>query len=155
MDSVLNDLGGDEEVEEVEKDKYLTFSIDEELYGIDIKYVIEIVGTLNITIIHDYPDFAKGVINLRGEIIPIIDLRTAFKKPEVEFTAKTCFIIITIHDNKYGFIVDFVSEVTDFGENSVIDMPTISDNYVNKFTIGVAKSGDDIIAILDPAKVIN
>ena len=90
-------------------DRYLTFQLDEEIYGIDLKYVKEIVGMQAITAIPDTPDYIRGIINLRGKIIPVMDVRLRFKKPPVEYNDRTCIIVIDI-DRMTRVVKNFVSD---------------------------------------------
>jgi purine-binding chemotaxis protein CheW len=145
----------DNEEEYEEKDKYLVFIIDDELYGINIKYVIEIVGIGSITPVPDYPEFAPGVMQLRGEVIPIIDPRIIFNKPKQEFGERICCVIIEYNDSKYAYVVDKVSEITDFGDNEITNPPKIYDDYIHRFIVGVSKLNDSIVMVLDPRKMFN
>lgn len=103
--------------EDTTKDKYLTFFIDNEKYGIDICYVLEIISVPAISWIPHTPDSLKGIINLRGSIIPVIDVRIRFKKEEVEYNEFTCIIVIQYEDYTVGLIVDDVDEVLLIPEN--------------------------------------
>ena len=94
------------EFEDTQKGRVLTFSLDKESYGIDIKYVIEIIGMQSITKIPELPDYIKGVINLRGKIIPVIDVRLKFKKEGKEYNDRTCIIVVDINGISIGLIVD-------------------------------------------------
>lgn len=145
----------DDEEEFDEKDKYFVFLIDNETYGVNINYVVEIVGIKNITAVPDYPEFSPGVMELRDEVIPIIDPRIIFKKPKQEFGERICAIIIEYNDAKYAYVVDQVLEITDFGENEITAPPKISDNYVHRFIIGVSKIENNIVMVLDPQKMFN
>ena len=149
-----NDFNILEDNEEVEKDKYLTVVVADEYYALNINNVVEIVGTVPITKVPDYPEFAIGVINLRGEIIPIIDLKPIFKKENREFDEKTCFVIVELDGSRYGFVVDYVIEVTDFGDEPVMDPPEIANGDINRVTIAMGKIGDDLYLIIDPKSVI-
>lgn len=95
------------------KDKYLTFKVHDEDYGIEIRYVIEIIGIQKITQIPDMPSFIKGVINLRGRVIPLIDIRLRFNLEEIEYGNRTCIVVVAVGDAYFGLIVDTVSEVVD------------------------------------------
>jgi len=145
----------DNEEEFEEKDKYLVFIIDNESYGVNIKYVIEIVGLCSITPVPDYPDYAQGVMELRGEVIPVIDPRIIFKKPKQELNERICCVIIEYNESKYAYLVDSVSEITDFGENDITDPPKISDNYIHRFIVGVSRLNNKIVMVLDPTKMFN
>ncbi len=93
--------------------KFLTFALSNEEYGIEILKVREIMGIMEITPVPQTPDYMKGVINLRGKVVPIIDLRLKFAMPEVEHTKETCIIVAEVGTAQVGIIVDSVSEVTD------------------------------------------
>ena len=97
--------------EDTTKDRYLTFEIDNEEYGVDISNVIEIITMSAITWVPETPDFLKGVINLRGSIVPVIDARLRFKKPEKEYDSLTCIIVVEYENYTVGVIVDTVNEV--------------------------------------------
>lgn len=145
----------DDEEEFDEKDKYFVCIVDNEMYGMNIDYVIEIVGIKDVTPVPDYPDFSPGVMQLRGDVIPIIDPRIIFRKPKQEFGERICAIIIEYNNSKYAYVVDQVLEITDFGDNEITPPPKISDNYIHKFIVGVSKIGDNIVMILDPKKMFN
>ena len=102
--------------EDTQKGKYLIFSLGNEFYGIEIKYVTEIIGVQPITEIPELPDYIKGIINLRGKIIPVMDVRIRFKKSPMEYNDRTCVIVIDVKDTSVGLIVDSVSEVLSIEE---------------------------------------
>lgn len=134
--------------EDTQKNKYLTFSLDNDLYGIEIQYVIEIVGMAPITVVPELPDYAKGIINLRGKIIPVIDIRMRFNKGAIMYNERTCIIIVEMKNLSVGIIVDAVSEVMSIYDEDTEKPPNWSKNgkdYIR--TIG--KSGDKIIMIID------
>jgi len=95
--------------ENTQKDKYLTFLLGEETYAIEIKYVTEIIGIQPITQVPELPSYIKGIINLRGRIIPVMDVRLRFKKPPVEYNDRTCIIVIDI-DRMTRVVKNFVSD---------------------------------------------
>src|SRR3990172_5823963 len=102
-------------IEEIDEDtqegKYLTFTMGKEEYGIEIHNVTEIIGIQSITDLPDTPDFVKGVINLRGKVIPVLDVRLRFKMEEKAYNDRTCIIVVNIRNMSVGLIVDTVSEV--------------------------------------------
>lgn len=143
------------EQEDTQKGKYLIFKIDKEDYGIEIKNVLEIVGMQSITAVPQLPDYIKGMINLRGKIIPVMDVRLRFKKDEIKYDDRTCIIIVQIEDIFVGLIVDRVSEVMNISEDEFAEVPDIGSNSNNKYisSIGNTKSGVKII--LDCSKIIS
>jgi purine-binding chemotaxis protein CheW len=147
------------EVEDLQEDnlinKYLTFYIENQLFGIPIADIVQIVGIQEITEVPEFPEYAKGVINLRGIIIPIIDVRLRMKKAEIPYDERTCIIVTNIEDSHIGFIVDSVNEVTDIYEENVSAPPNIGSDYVNIYIIGIAKLEDKIVLLMDIKKVLN
>ena len=140
--------------EDTTKDKYLTFEIDSEKYGIDISHVIEIITIYAITWVPETPDFLKGVINLRGSIIPVIDARLRFRKPEKEYDSLTCIIVIEYENYKVGVIVDTVNEVMYIPEESVSLPPNAKLKYQNKFIKSIGKVDADVQLLLDVDKFL-
>ncbi len=129
--------------------KFLTFALGKEEYGIEILKVREIIGLMEITIVPQTPDYMKGVINLRGNVIPIIDLRLRFSMPEVEHTQETCIIVVEVGTAQVGIIVDSVSEVTDIKGEDIEDAPRFGQGIVTKFIMGLGKKKEKIIILLD------
>lgn len=129
--------------------QYLTFIIDKENYGIDISKVIEIIGIQKITEMPQQPDYVKGVINLRGKIIPTIDVRTRFHKENIPYDERTCIIVIDNDDIMVGFIVDRVNEVITILDENVSQPPDFNDDFQGKYVKGIAKLDELIIMLLD------
>lgn len=140
--------------EDTTKDKYLTFKIDEEEYGIDICYVLEIISVCAITWVPETPDYLKGIINLRGSIIPAIDVRLRFNKEERDYDSLTCIIVIMIDDYTVGLIVDTVDEVMLIPENKISPPPSAKLKFQNKFIRNIGKVGDDVQLLLDLDKFL-
>lgn len=143
------------EEEDTQKGKYLTFEIDKEIYGIEIKFVTEIVGIQPVTTIPEVPDYIKGIINLRGKIIPVIDMRLKFKKSPMEYTDRTCIIVIDIKNVSIGLIVDAVAEVLNIGEENIVPPPSYKSGFHNRFIKGIGKVGNDVKLLLDCEKIIS
>ncbi|MEN8908222.1 MAG: chemotaxis protein CheW, partial [Clostridiales bacterium] len=120
MEAILENIN---ELEDTQKDKYLTFQLDKESYGIEIKYVTEIIGIQKITEIPELPNFVKGIINLRGKIIPVIDVRLKFGKQYKEYNDRTSIVVIEIKDTLVGLIFDVVSEVLSIVDSNIVDPP--------------------------------
>jgi len=141
--------------EDTQRNKFLTFSIGNEGYGIEIRYVTEIIGIQTITEVPDLPEYARGIINLRGKIIPVIDVRLRFKKDFREYDDRTCIIVVDINHLSIGFIVDQVSEVLDIEDTEIVPPPQLDKNYHHKYIKGIGKVGDEVILILDCEKLLS
>lgn len=140
--------------EDTTKDKYLTFKIDEEEYGIDICYVIEIITVCAITWVPETPEAIKGIINLRGSIIPVIDVRLRFRKEEKPYDSLTCIIVIEYNNYTVGLIVDTVDEVMHITEDKISPPPNAKLKFQNKFIKNIGKIGDDVQLLLDLDKFL-
>lgn len=139
--------------EDTLKGKYLIFYLGKELYGLEICYVTEIIGIQPITALPNMPNHIKGVINLRGKIIPVMDVRLLLKKEIRDYDDRTCIIVLDINDVSIGLIVDSVSEVINIADNDItyaLDMNKDGINYVK----GIAKANGDIKLILDCQKIL-
>lgn len=119
--------------EDTLKDRYLTFLIGEESYGIKVRYVTEIIGIQKITEIPELPEYVKGIINLRGKIIPVIDVRLRFKKEPKVYNDRTCVIVIDIRDLSIGLIVDTVSEVISIPDEDIVEPPEMNNGFSNRY----------------------
>ncbi len=144
------------ENEDTLKNKYLIFSVGDESYGIRIKYVIEIIGIEEITKVPDLPDFVKGIINLRGKIISVMDARLRFKKEPKEYDDRTCIIVIEIDRILFGLIVDNVKEVASIEESNIAPPPTVNKHGdgSNGFIEGIGKVENDIWLFIDCMKLL-
>lgn len=132
--------------ENVDDGKYLLFAIDKELYGLDIQFVEDIIGVQNITEVPKQPNYIKGVINLRGQIMPVVDIRIRFKKSERIYDDRTCIVVINISDASVGIVVDRVLEVVNIPEHT--PPPSFSDSS-ESFITGVGKHNEDVILLVD------
>lgn len=141
--------------EDTLKDKYLTFYTDKQLFGISISEVVQIVGMQEITAVPEFPSYAKGVINLRGIIIPIIDVRLRLKKEEIVYNERTCIIVTNINGTNIGFIVDSVNEVTNIYNDNISNPPQMGADYINTYITGIAKLNKDIVLLMDLKKILN
>ena len=136
------------------KNRYLTFMVDDVGYGIEIQCVTEIINLQTITKIPELPEYIKGIINLRGKIIPVMDMRIRFSKEVVEYNDRTCIIVIDVENVTAGLIVDSVSEVMTIQEEDISDPPqagTASSGYIRK--LGKTQSG--IKLILDCQRILS
>ena len=143
-----------DETEDTQKGKFLTFCIGNEYYGIEIKYVTEIIGLQPITEIPEMPEYIKGIINLRGKIIPVMDVRLRFKKLFREYNDRTCIVVIEIREVSIGLIVDTVSEVIVIPDSEIVAPPNLAKEG-NKYIKGIGKVGDDVKLLLDSDKLLN
>lgn len=145
----------EEEHEDTQKDKFLTFSIDQEVYGLDISHVTEIIGIQEITEIPDQLPCIRGVINLRGKIIPTMDIRLRFGKPSRDYDDRTCIVVLELKELTVGIIVDRVVEVTCIPENEIALPPTFGTGSGSQFVRGIGKVDDSVKLILDSDRLIN
>lgn len=138
--------------------KYLTFRLRDETYGIEILKVREIIGMMKVTPMPRTPEFVRGVINLRGRVIPVIDLRLKFGMNGQEDTELSCIIVVQIHsDNKEmvtGLIVDEVSEVSDIDATQIEDAPTFGAAVDTDFILGIGKMQDRVVLMLDVNRIL-
>ncbi len=135
--------------------KYLTFVLGSEEYGLEILKVREIIGVMEITTVPQTPVFIKGVINLRGKVIPVIDLRLKFGMPEAEPTEETCIIVVDIMGSLMGILVDTVSEVLDINANQIEPAPAFGGSIDTNFILGMGKVKDRVEILLDINKVLS
>jgi purine-binding chemotaxis protein CheW len=139
--------------------KYLTFALGREGYGIEILKVREIIGYMDITSVPRTPSHVKGVINLRGQVISVIDLRNKFDMPAVERTDETCIIVVettqpTGRKLSTGLVVDKVSEVLNIAEASIEPPPTFGSSVQTDFILGMGKIGSSVKILLNIDKVL-
>lgn len=139
--------------EDTQKDRYLTFKLAKETYGVEIKYVTEIVGMQPINEVPELPDYVKGIINLRGKIIPVMDVRLRFNKPIINYNDRTCIIVVEIMDSVFGLIVDSVSEVINIPESEIVVPPSFISGS-NAYIKGIDKSTNEVKLMLDCNKLL-
>lgn len=136
------------------KNRFLTFVLGNETYGIEIEYVTEIIGLQPVTEIPELPEYIRGIINLRGKIIPVMDVRLRFKKPFKDYNDRTCVVVVDIEDISIGLIVDSVSEVLAIPEEDVVPPPDVNKTG-NKYIKGIGKTGNEVKLLLDCNKLLN
>lgn len=147
-----------EDEHETQKGKYMTFKSGNEYFGLKIQYVNEIIGFQSITAIPETEDYMKGLINLRGKIIPVIDVRLRFKQEPFEYNDRTCIIVINVKSTVVGLIVEKIAEVVEIKEENILPPPSIgrADKQIqNKYVYGIGKVGDTVKLLLDPDKLLN
>ena len=139
--------------------KYLTFSLANEEYGISILKIREIIGMMPITSVPRTPEFVKGVINLRGKVIPVMDLRLRFEMEEMEYTERTCIIVVEIERQagkvQIGAVVDSVSEVLTVGGKDIEETPSFGTKLDTEYILGMAKIEGGVKILLDIDEVLN
>jgi purine-binding chemotaxis protein CheW len=138
--------------------KYLTFTLAEEEYGIGILKIKEIIGMMPITTVPQTPEFVKGVINLRGKVIPVVDLRLRFGMGEIDYTERTCIIVVEIQGQTgivlMGIVVDSVSEVLNIKGEEIEDTPTFGTKLNTDYILGMAKMEGGVKILLDIDRVL-
>ncbi len=138
----------------LQESKFLTFRLNQEEYAIPIEYVIEIIGIQQITPLPEMPDFIKGVINLRGKIIPVIDIRLRFGMEERPYDDRTCIIVVRIEGTLVGLIVDSVREVLDIPNTCIEPPPKMHKKKEILFIQGLGKLNNSVKIILDIPKLV-
>lgn len=133
--------------------RYLTFFVDDEQYGLDISRIKEIIAPINITHIPKTPDFVKGVINLRGSIIPVVDVRLKFGMTEREIDVNTAIIIYEINKVSIGFIVDQVEDVLSLSDDHISESPKFGSNIDTSFIESIAEVNNEVIMLLSLEKI--
>ncbi|MHC4944873.1 MAG: chemotaxis protein CheW [Planctomycetota bacterium] len=151
--SLANKLD-DQEMEDGMKNKFLAFRVGDENYGIEIRHVKEIVVVHKITEVPDMEEYVRGVINLRGQVIPVIDVRLRFLLVPREYDDRTCIVVVNVNDNVVGMIVDSVTEVVDIPEDRIDPPPAVSRSPASRFVLGVGHVGDGVRILLDADKVL-
>ena len=145
--------GGDRE------GKYLTFTLADEEYGIGILKIKELIGMIPITSVPQTPEFVKGVINPRGKVIPVVDLRLRFKMEAIDYSERTCIIVVEIEGQSgtlmIGIVVDSVSEVLNIKADDIEDTPTFGTKLNTDYILGMAKMEGGVKILLDIDKVIS
>ena len=148
IDDQLNDS--------TQKGQFMTFQTGKEFFGISISYIIQIIMMQPITAVPEVDDYIKGLINLRGKIIPVIDVRVRFKMEPLEYTDRTCIIIINVKSMTIGLIVEKIAEVITITEEDIVPPPSLGrrESEQNKYVYGLARIGDAVRLLLDPEKLV-
>ena len=143
---------------EKQRNKYVTFKSGNEYFGLKIEYVNEIIVHQEITEIPESDDYIKGLINLRGKIIPVIDVRIRFKQEPIEYTDRTCIIIVNVNDIVVGLIVEKIAEVVEIKEEDILPPPSIviggDEKVQNKYVYAIGKVGDSVKLLVDPDRIL-
>jgi len=144
---------------ETESNSYLTFKLGNEEFGAHVSQVLNILEMTKITEVPKTPDYMKGVINLRGTVLPVIDTRTKFGLPETEYTSNTCIVVMDLDFNgdtvHIGAIVDEVLSVIEIEEHQIEPPPSLGNQYKSEFIYGMAKVDDNFVMLLDMQEVLS
>lgn len=139
--------------------KYLTFKLADEEYGLEILKVQEIIQMQAVTKVPRTPDYVRGVINLRGKVIPVVDLRKKFRFPECEDTEKTCIIVVQVTNDAnmiiMGIIIDEVKEVLDIDADNIEETPSFGASIDTEFILGMGKIENSVKILLDIDRVLS
>ena len=159
MSNQVRQIEGTEHSETVKGEKYLTFTLDNEEYGIGIMKVKEIIGLMPVTPVPRTPEFVLGVINLRGKVIPVVDLRLRFVMEAIDYNERTCIIVVEIQCQagtvQIGIVVDAVSEVLNIKADDIEDTPTFGTKLDTDYILGMAKMEGGVKILLDIDRVLN
>ena len=134
--------------------EYLTFIVADEEYGLEILKVREIIGMMEITKVPRTPHFVEGVINLRGKVIAVVDIRCKFELERVAATDETCIIVVEVNGTEIGLIVDRVSEVRHIEQGNIEDAPSFGALLDAEFLLGIGKTAENVIMLLDIGTVL-
>ncbi len=153
--SQLHPLATDDQLatEDSQKGKFLTFRIDREDYALEIRHVTEIIGIQKITEVPDMAAYVRGVINLRGKVIPVIDVRARFHLPDRPYDERTCIIVVHVREIAVGLVVDKVNEVADIPDEQ-IEPPPRTSTPSGRYIQGIGKIGQEVKIILDAGKLL-
>jgi purine-binding chemotaxis protein CheW len=157
MADLLEKIDGEQQqYEDTTHNSYLSFDLDGEVYGIEIKYIKEVQKTdmVKITSIPQTLDYIRGVINLRGDIVPVIDVRMRFLKAIKEYDDQSCIIVTDMLENEIGLVVDSVRETITLDAANIVSPPSVKMKYHNQFIKNIGKTKKDVLLLLDLEKLL-
>lgn len=134
--------------------KVLLFHIDNNVYGVEIQYITEIIGIQPITIVPRVPDYIKGVINIRGKVIPVMSVRKRFGKPEIDFDERTCIVVVEWDTIAVGLIVDKVDEVLEVDVKQIAATPDYKSVNTNRYIRSIIQTPEGVKLLLDCQKIV-
>lgn len=137
-----------------QESKFLTFRLDGTEFGIEILKVVEILKMMEITTVPMWPAFAKGTINLRGKVIPVVDLRMKFGLSQTELTEHTCTIVVELGGTQIGVVVEAVNEVQEIPKENIERSPDIGGTVNSDFILGMGKSNESTVILLSLEKIL-
>lgn len=141
--------------EETIRDRYLTFLLGDQFFGVPISDVVQIIGMQPITTVPEFPGYAKGIINLRGSILPVIDLNLRFGRNETQYSERTCIIVIDIQSYHVGFIVDAVDEVCEIAAQDIQPPPIMGKSTTANYIMGIGRHEQGVTLLLDTQQVLS
>jgi len=141
--------------EDAQKNRFLTFHLGKESYGIEIQYVTEIIVMQEITKVPDLPESMIGVVNLRGNVISVMDMRTRFHLEEREYDDRTCIIVVDVEEVAIGLLVDTVNEVLNIPEEQVDPPPKTHSGIKSNYIMGMGKVENQVKILLDIEKILH
>ncbi|MCL2855028.1 MAG: chemotaxis protein CheW [Defluviitaleaceae bacterium] len=139
---------------DITKNLYLAFVVDDEQYAVEVSSIKEIIGVVPITIVPQTENYLKGIINLRGDIIPVIDVRSRFRKPEIPYDTETCIVVVLFEDYILGLIVDRIIGVYELSADMVAAPPNAKLSYSNQFVKNIGRKEDGVLLLLDLEKIL-
>ena len=140
--------------DEALKGRFLTFRLGKEEYGIDLRHVIEIVSLKPLTEMPEMPEYIKGIINLRGKVVPVMDVRLRFKMQAKEYDDRTCIIVVDLNGYSVGLIIDSVSETIQINSNEILKKPDMCTKDGCNYIKGIGNIGDAVILLIDCEELI-
>ena len=141
-------------IDDTQENRFLSMIVGNDLYGVEISVVHQIIGITNITEIPKNPEYVKGIINLRGEIIPVIDIRLRFGMEEIPYDSETCIVIIEDKGQSIGIIVDSVKDVKFILDSNLEEPPRVKLSATNKFIKNIGRDKEDVVLIIDVDKFL-
>jgi len=141
--------------EDTMRGRYLTFTLEDNIYGLSIRHVTEIIGVQTATKVPETPDYVKGIINLHGRIIPLVDVRLKFGKEEISYDERTCIIVIDVNSVAVGLIVDKVNDVLTIGDDQIALPPAGGSlGFENRYIEGIGNVNETVLLLLDAEKLL-
>ncbi|MCL2575374.1 MAG: chemotaxis protein CheW [Defluviitaleaceae bacterium] len=147
-------MAEDRSAADITRNLYLSFIIEEEQYAVEISSIKEIIGVVPITIVPQTENYIKGIINLRGDIIPVIDMRLRFMKQEIQYDDQTCIVVVLYQDYILGLIVDRIIGVYTLDEQMISSPPNAKLSYANQFVKNIGRKDEGIMLLLDLEKIL-
>ena len=151
----IEEMAFQQEFEDTLSGRFLTFILGEEVFGIEIRYVTEIIGIQPIHRLPETAEYIKGIINLRGKIIPVVDMRLRFGKNETPYTDRTCIVVVETKHLAAGLIVDQVSEVMVIEESNIVPPPDVQPPDTRRYISGIGKVGTEVKLLIDCEKLFD
>ncbi len=154
--SEMDSMGIYTDGSDTQEGKYMTFRSGQEYFGLEIRYVQQILRYQAVTMIPETEDYIKGLINLRGRIIPVVDVGVRFKQGQCEYNDKTCILVINVKSTTVGLVVEQIAEVVEISKEDILPPPSLGrgDRAHNKYVYGIGKVGNTVKLLIDPEKLL-